>query len=173
MQSTWRQDAVPLFLLTAFPIHIWSYYNVLREFPAWLARLNRGDLIATIGFSQLMPFVESVIVFVPCMLLTLWLARRFDRQERLAIMFIVLLVSTVWSIVFHWTVDSIRHWRLEFIGLLALYLATLAVPVLLILRSKSVIASLVEAIERINVLSAIYIAVDAICLLIVIGYLLI
>ena len=146
---------------------------MLREFPAWLARLNRGDLIATIGFSQLMPFVESVVVFAPFLIMARLLARRFDKQERLAILFVVLFVSTVWSIAFHWTVDSIRHWRLEFIGLGLLYLATLVAPIVLILRSKPAIAGLAEAIERINVLSAIYIAIDAVCLLIVIGYLLI
>ncbi|MGB1251184.1 MAG: hypothetical protein ACPG8W_11255 [Candidatus Promineifilaceae bacterium] len=171
MQSRWGRDIIPLFLLTAFPIHLWSYYNVMREFPAWLARLNPIDLIATIGFSQLMPFLESIIVFVPILIVVRWLPQRFEQAERIAMVFCFLMVSAAWSIFFHWSVDVVRTWRLAFVGFGGFYLVTLALPLAYLLRSKTAAVRIADVVERLNVLSAIYIAIDLVCILIVIAFL--
>lgn len=171
-RSSWRQDALPLFLMTAFPIHLWSYFNFMREFPAWLARLSTADLIATIGFSQMMPLIESAIVFVLLLIVAVFLSRWLETDRRLAVLFSALLISSAWAVVFHVIVDSIRHWRLEFLALGLVYLATLGLPIWLIVRSKRVAAGVNDALERLNVLSAVYIAVDMLCLLVVIGFLL-
>ena len=145
----------------------------MREFPAWLARLNTSDLIATIGFSQLMPLLESMIVFIPMLFATAILSRRLNQEQRIAILFCFLAVSTVWAILFHYFIDSIREWRIEFLALGIVYLATNIIPIGIALQSKQFAAGVKETMERLNVLSAIYIAVDVICVLIVVGYLLI
>lgn len=157
-----------VFLLTAFPVHVYSYYNSFREFPAWLARLNTGDLITTVALTQLFTLLETLIVFVPLALFLYLLPKPREVYATL-----LLAISACWAIGAHLYIESLRDWAFTQYALAGgVYLLMVVAVVVVGMKIKRVRRAVVAINERLVVLSGLYITLDLIgVVVIVIGFL--
>lgn len=172
-----------LFLNTAFPIHLWTIILVLRDF-AWVAeRTNAWDAFGVAAYGMVFAFIESLFVFAIVALLGLLLPKQWDESKRVALLGILVFTVAIWAIlgqlffllgfrfpalILQFLAASSHPLRLLYAGLLGLVSLTLIVPVYLFIRSVSVFRSVNYLMERLAVLSAIYLVFDGISLIIII-----
>lgn len=155
---------ITVFLLTAFPIHLYSYYNSFREFPAWLARLNTGDLVTTVALTQLFTLLETIIIFVPLMLFLSILPKRVPYES---VATLLLLLSSIWAVGAHLYIEALRGWGvLQYAIAGLIYLLMLAVVLWISLQRERVRQAITSVNERLIVLSGLYLLLDLLGLVI-------
>jgi hypothetical protein len=172
-----------LFLTTAFPIHLWTIILVIRDF-SWVAeRTDAWDAVGVAAYGMVFAFVESVVVFIIIALLGLLLPKQWDERKRIAFLGMLVLIVALWAILgqLHFLLGinlppgitrflalSGHPLRWLYAGLLVLVSFTVIVPVYIFIRSEGVSGSIYNFLERLAVLSAIYLVFDVIGLIIVI-----
>lgn len=172
-----------LFLTTAFPIHLWTIILFLRDF-SWIAeRTNAWDAVGVAAYGMVFAFIESVFVFIIVVLLGFLLPKQWDERKRLAFLSLLVFIVALWAIlgqlffmlglsvpapIIHFLSASSHPLRLLYAGLVSLVSLTLIVSAYLIIRSDRVWRSVYNLMDRLAVLSAIYLVFDGISLIIII-----
>jgi hypothetical protein len=166
-----------LFLTTAFPIHLWTIILVLRDY-SWVAeRTNAWDAVGVAAYGMMFAFFESVFAFAIVTLVGFALPKQWDEKRRIAFLSLLVFLVALWAIVgqlyFLWNINlpsvlimllagSAHPLRWLYAGLFALVSVTVIVPVYLFVRTENVSSSIYNFVERIAVLSAIYLVFDGI-----------
>jgi hypothetical protein len=164
-----RRDIVLVFAACVFPVHVWSTLNLLREVPAWVLRLSSWELIGVIAYAQAFAFLESVIILLVLVLLGAILPARLLRDGFVAQSSIMVFVASGWAIAVHYNSEAVRLWGLkEFFLWSVLCFATVAVFCVLAHRYKRLERLLGSFIERLTVLSYVYVLLDLLSLFVVI-----
>jgi hypothetical protein len=157
-----------VFAVCAFPVHVWSIINVLRELPAWALRLSAWELTGVISYTLAFALVESALLLVGLLGLAVVLPAAILRRKFIALSSVLVLIHTGWAIVLQYNFEAIRSWGFQKLALLGLlYLITLGVPYLVVHRYERVERFLRVAVERLSVLSYLYISLDILGVLIV------
>ncbi|RME08009.1 MAG: hypothetical protein D6803_02405 [Anaerolineae bacterium] len=73
-----------LFLMSAFPTHVWTILLAMQDFSWVSERTNAWDAIGVGAYGLLVALAESVFVFVITLLLNFLLPRRWESDRRLA-----------------------------------------------------------------------------------------
>lgn len=73
-----------LFLMAAFPTHVWTILLAFQDFAWMTTRNNSWDAVGLGAYGLLAAFVESSFVFMVALLLSLLLPRPWDEKKRLA-----------------------------------------------------------------------------------------
>lgn len=171
-----------LFLTTAFPIHLWTIILVLRDF-SWVAeRTNAWDAVGVAAYGMLFAFIECVFVFAIVVLVGFVLPKQWGEKKRIAFLSLLVFLVALWAIVgqlyFLWNLNlppaltmflagSAHPLRWLYAGLFVLVSLTVVVPVYIFIRSEKVSSSIYNIVDRIAVLSAIYLVFDGIGLVII------
>ena len=172
-----------LFLTTAFPIHLWTIILVLRDF-AWVAeRTNAWDAVGVAAYGMVFAFIESLFVFAVVVLLGFLLSIQRDEGWRVAFLGLLIFIVALWAIlgqlffllgfgipsqIIQFLAASSHPLRILYAGLVGLVTTSVIVPVYFYIRSDRVSRSIHNIIERLSVLSAIYLVFDGISLIIII-----
>ena len=172
-----------LFLTTAFPIHLWTIILVLRDFSWVSERTNAWDAVGVAAYGMVFAFVESVIVFAVIVLLGFLLPLQWEENKRLSFLSLLIFIVALWAILgqlyfllglslptslIQLLASSSHPLRLLYGGLFLLVLLSVFVPVYLFLRSDKVYHSIHNLIERLAVLSSMYLVFDVIGLIIIV-----
>ena len=151
-------EIVLVFAACVFPIHAWAILNVLREVPAWVLRLTTWELIGVIAYTQAYALVESLVVLIILVFLGLLLPLRLYRNKFIANSTMIVLITTIWAVLAHYNDGYIRLMSLmQFFPWLGLYILSIGIGYLLVWRYDSVVSSIQAILERIMVLSFIYV----------------
>lgn len=155
-----NQDLALVFSICAFPIYVWSIFNVLKEVPAWLLRLSAWDLIGIIAYTQLFALLESVLVFVALIILGGVLPARLFRDKFVPQSSMAVLLTSSWVMLAHsysgiFNPDRVKQLALWF----ALYLISLGLAYAAVQRYQKLQALLRAFGNRLMVLSSVYIAI--------------
>jgi hypothetical protein len=160
-----KHDAFLLFAVCVFPIHVWSILNLLWVLPAWVLRSNIWDVVGMIAYTQAVALFESVIVLFVLLLVCGVLPVRVLGERIVAHGSMAVFVTTGWAIGLHYHVDryisNLSSW--PYVGLLlwfAIYVACMGGTYLLICRRSRVKEILDSLVERLSVLSCLYVALD-------------
>lgn len=172
-----------LFLISAFPVHLWTMILVFRDF-SWVAeRTNAWDAIGVGAYGLVLAFLESAVVFLITLLLAFLVPRHWNEDRRITVLSVLILATGLWAIagqiyflldlavpnaVIKFLSESHHPLRVLYAGLLVLILSTVLIPVYLILRSEKLLQYFQEFISRLSLLAAIYLLFDIVGLLIVI-----
>lgn len=172
-----------LFLVTAFPIHLWTIILGLRDF-SWVAeRTNAWDAVGVVAYGMVFAFFESVIVFALVAVLGFLLPKQWKEDKRIAFMSLLILVVAIWAIIgqlffllgislpttiVQFFAASSHPLRLLYAGIVILVSLTVLIPVYILLRSEKLVNAVQSLIERLALLSAIYLFFDVIGLFIII-----
>lgn len=178
-----KGDIFKLFLVCAFPIHVWSIIMFLRDFDWISERTNSWDAIGVGGYALLLALLESFIVFVLLFILSFLVHKIWQPDTRLAIMSVLMFVISLWAIftqgffllggmvpnsIYQFLVDSGHPFRYIYGTMWTITIITVAVPVFLLLRSEKLVRWVLAVIERIILLSGLYLVFDFIGIVIVV-----
>ena len=171
-----------LFLSTAFPIHLWTIILVLRDF-SWVAeRTNAWDAVGVAAYGMIFAFIETIFVFAIIVLVGFFLPKQWEENKRIAFLSMIVFLVALWAIIgqlyFMLNIDlpsglmmflvrSGHPLRWIYAGLFVLVSLTVIVPVYFFIRSEKMYRSIFNFIDRLAVLSAMYLVFDGISLVVI------
>jgi hypothetical protein len=97
----------------AFPVHVWAIINILAIFPAWVLRLSIWELAGAIGYALLDALLESCIVWIALVALSLILPRTWLASKFLALSSALAWLLAAWAALVQFNYDSILQWGPE------------------------------------------------------------
>jgi hypothetical protein len=172
-----------LFLICAFPVHLWAIILILRDIPWMTQRTNLWDAIGVGAYGLVFAFVESLIVFGIFTLLGFLTPRQWAADKRIAFLSLLVLLLSAWGMIsqlfFLWNISipaaavqslaqSGHPLRIMYAVSLAVVLPGIGVPVYLFIRSDKFVRFLQDLIERFSLLTWFYLTLDLLGLVIVI-----
>ncbi len=169
--------------MCAFPLHLWTLLMAFRDL-SWLTdRTNIWDALGVTSYGLVFAFIESLFVFLFFFLLGFLIAKTWDSQKRLALLSGLVLILSLWAILsqLYFLLDvspsnfligffvSISHPLRALYAVAALaVLLTLLIPTWFILRSEKTVRFMQGLIDRLSLLTSVYLFFDAIGLIVVI-----
>jgi hypothetical protein len=177
-----KQDLWSLFLMCAFPLHLWTLLLAFRDI-SWVAeRTNFGDAIGVISYGMIFAFLESLLVFLIALLLGMLIPSNWGRDKRLAIISMLVFVLALWAMVPQlyalqtWSfpnsllgllAGSAHPLRYIYLIALALVVPTVILPILTIYRSEKTLAKILDMIGSVSLLTMFYLLLDLVALIVV------
>ena len=178
-----KGDIFKLFLVCAFPIHVWSIIMFLRDFDWISERTNSWDAVGVGGYALLLALLESFIIFIVFFILSFLVHITLKPDTRLAIMSVLMFVVSMWAMftqvffllggalpksIFQFLVISGHPFRYLYGTIWVAVIISVATPVFFLLRSEKLVKGTLAVIERIILLSGLYLFFDFIGIVIVI-----
>ena len=177
-QSLWF-----LFLVCAFPLHLWALILIFRDL-SWVAeRTNVWDAIGVASYGLVFTFIESVMFFAVISLLGLTVPTKWQEDRRVALLSVLALLTTLWAVegqayfiwgsylpehVLRYVASSEHPLRLLYATALAMVVPTIILPVYLILKSDRFLNLVQGLIERLSLLTMFYLFFDLLGLIVII-----
>jgi len=178
-----KQGLWALFLICAFPLHVWTIILAFRDFSWVTERTNAWDAIGVVSYGLLFAFIESVLVFLIATLLGFFVSKKWSEDRRLMLMGVLVFITSLWAMVsylFFMLNVSVPHEASTFLAGLAhplrvlyafgfaLVVPTIMIPAYLILRSDKFLKGVQGFFDRLSLLTMFYLFFDAVGLVIVI-----
>lgn len=165
-----QQEAWRLLSICIVPIHLWALVQLLRDVSPLALRMTIWDLIGVTAYSQAFALVESVYVAVILLLLAVSLPAFFIRKHLVEQAFIIIVVSAIWAIIFHYNLQGFIDLRWShFVLLTPVYLLSVFFPSYLVRNNRKWLQFISDFAERMTTLATVYVVIGAFSLLIVIG----
>ncbi len=184
-----KKYLVKLFLIVAFPIHVWSIYQIFNN-VAWIAdRTRPADALGYAGYALMYALIESFLVFLVTIPFFLLLTKNNTPQKSLALVGITyLVVAVLWifhAIMTNHTSDQYfldtfinqladeHKWRKRYrYAAILLAIGLLGAPVLLApyftYKSDKAIAAINSLFERFELLTGLFLFFDLVGIVVVI-----
>jgi hypothetical protein len=178
-----KQGLWALFLISAFPLHVWTIILAFRDFSWVTERTNSWDAVGVVSYGLIFTFLESVLVFLVAVLLGLFVSGKWAENRRITTIGILVIITSLWAMAsylfFMLNISIPRETILFFKSLahplrvlyaisLALVGPTIAIPVFLVLRSDKFLKGMQSVFERLSLLTVFYLFFDFVGLVIVI-----
>jgi len=169
-----RREALSLLLMTVFPLHAWATLVFFHQLPSYLLQMSVLSALEIFAYALVYILIESFIVCGVLMLVCLALPGRFCRGRWIpqSAVFLMALIFAFLPFQFQtevllWISHDMELYRSLSIIWLALFIGLIVGLSLLIRRSQRAAATITSLIERISLLSIIYLIIDALCIVIV------
>jgi hypothetical protein len=178
-----RASLWQLFLVTAFPIHVWSIILVLKDF-SWISeRTHVWDAVGVGAYALVLAFLESIFVFFVLLLLGFFLPKQWPEKNRIVVLGVSIWLASLWAIFGQiyfiagavtplWIVLPLSKTdhplRFLYLGIFILAFPSIFLPVIASLRSEKIRDWILNLFERITLLSALYLFLDLVGLAIVV-----
>jgi hypothetical protein len=178
-----KQGLWALFLICAFPLHVWTIILAFRDFSWVTERTNSWDAVGVVSYGLIFAFIESVLVFLVAVLLGFLVSRKWAEDRRVALVGILVFTTSLWAMISYLFfmlniavpgetiafLASLPHPLRVLYGVsLALVVITVALPAYLVLRSEKFLLGSRGFFERISTLTLFYLFFDFLGLVIVI-----
>ena len=178
-----KQGLWSLFLMCAFPLHFWTLILVFRDIQWMTERTNVWDALGVASYAMVFAFLESLLLFLILMLLGFLVPTQWTREMRIALLAVLFLILSVWAMLSQlyflaavqtpgWFIFLMARTghpvRILYALALILVTPTLALPAWFALRSEKFLKSVNSLIERLSLLSGLYLFFDVAGLIIVI-----
>ena len=178
-----RQGLWSLFLMCAFPLHVWTLILAFRDISWLTERTNAWDAVGVVSYGLVFAFFESLVLWVVVWLLGCLVSDVWGGGRRVALMTVLVLVLSIWAMLeqlFFLAETRLPSWMIATMvrsghplwiiygTLLILIGLTVTLPAWLVLRSERFYAGVRTIIDRLSLLTSFYLVLDAIGLLIVI-----
>jgi len=170
------KESFDLFLVCAFPIHIWALLMAFRDF-SWVAERTRiWDAIGLVAYALLIALLESIGVFILVLLLAWLLPTYWQSSKRIALTGSLFLILSAWAMLgqgyflmqnplpeglFTLLAASEHPARILAAIILPLITLSVAIPALLIYKSSKILEGVLQFFERLTLLSIFYLLLDA------------
>lgn len=177
-----KQGLWSLFLICAFPLHIWTLFMGFRDFDWVTARTNSWDAVGVVSYGLFFTFFESLFVFAIAIILGFLISRTWDEKKRIAVIGTLIIILSIWSVAnqtYFLQVMSPSEKIIEFYintgrPLVALYTTALVLvsvsvvfPTFTILRSSKAEKVILEGFDRLSMLMVLYLFLDIVALIII------
>ncbi len=178
-----KQGLWSLFLICAFPLHVWTIVLAFRDFSWVTERTNSWDAIGVVSYGLIFAFVESLLVFLVAVLLGFFVSKIWGEDRRITLVGMLIFITSLWAMVnylffmLNWSIpgesilfvaDLAHPLRFLYVVSLALVVPTVVLPAYFVLRSNKFLKSVRGFFERLSLLTMFYLFFDIVGLVIVI-----
>ena len=172
-----------LFLICAFPLHVWTLILAFRDFSWVSERTNSWDAVGVVSYGLILAFIESFAVFLVAIALGFLISKKWKEDRRNVLLGTLVLITSLWamaSYLYFMMQVSIPGEVINFIAglnhpLRFLYgisfiiiVAVVVIPTYYVLQSEKVLKSLQGFFERLSLLTMFYLFFDVVGLFVVI-----
>jgi len=158
------QDLIHLFVICAFPIHLWAIIIMFRLVPSWLLFISKSDIIGSAAYHLMFTIFETALVFIILLMIGRLIPKKWTPEPFLTLSFVLLIELTIMAIVFQHLVQQYSSFRWMFVScVIILALSIVVVPKITRLQALTRILA-----ERLAVLTFLYVMIDAVGVIIVI-----
>src|SRR3990172_8272255 len=88
-----------LFLMCAFPLHLWAMILIFRDMSWVIERTNVWDAIGVGSYGMIRAFVESVVVFVIFTVLGFLTPANWMIDRRIAFLSLLVILLSAWGMI--------------------------------------------------------------------------
>jgi len=172
-----------LFLICAFPLHIWTFILAFRDFSWVSERTNSWDAVGVVSYGLVFALIESLVIFLIATLMGLLISKKWDEKQRIALLGTLATIASLWAIAgylffmlnvsvpggFILYAAGLKH-PLRFLYVVSLVAVGISVlvPTYFVLRSKKFVQGLQGLFERLSLLTMFYLFFDFVGLVIVV-----
>ncbi|MEJ2485906.1 MAG: hypothetical protein P8Y68_09245 [Anaerolineales bacterium] len=177
-----RSDWFKLFLVCAFPLHLWTILMVFRDVN-WVAeRTTSWDAVGFSGYALFYTLIESLLLFGFIALLGFIIPKNWNITLRFVVLSLVAFILAGWSImeqlilIVFW--GWLRHladtltflftspWS-AYVIFAGLIVISVTVPLLLLRKHPGLQEKVYSVLERLTLLSGLYLFIDVIGMIII------
>ncbi|MDA0242639.1 MAG: hypothetical protein OT477_04430 [Chloroflexi bacterium] len=160
-----------VFTAALIVIQLWAFYVLFWEIPALRNRETTADLLGIIAYLQAFALLETVLITLFWALLGLLLPPHvWGMGDWVAQATAWLVLSGVWAAVIHLTNQSLMAWSVgEIVAWVGGYLLSWGLVWAVVRRSAAVANALSRFAASLTVLAQVYLALDLLSLLVIIG----
>jgi hypothetical protein len=173
-KSKWsaKTEYFKLFLVCAFPIHVWAYISLLNDIPAMQLQVSILHILSIASYVLTFAFFESVFIFGLILLVFLFLPERLFELKLVHLVAILIITISISLSFIHlydyWEIESLSFadWIVLWV-LIGLFI--LITSLYLLTRTQRAQTILQSGIDRLAVLSLVYISLDILSLFVITG----
>jgi len=178
-----KQGLWSLFLICAFPFHLWTLILVFRDVSWVTERTNAWDAVGVASYAMLFALIESILAFLVMTAVGFVAPKQWDIDTRIAFSSLLFLITAIWGMIsqllFLWNVNlpvpmlqflarTEHPLRWLYVGTLAIVIPTVLLPVYFFLRSNKVLLFMKDLMERLSTLTMLYLFFDLVGLIVVV-----
>jgi hypothetical protein len=178
-----RQGLWSLFLICAFPLHLWTLILAFQDISWLTERTNVRDAIGVVSYGMVFALVESVGIFLVLALVGLITPWRWESDRRTAFLAFLVLITSVWAMIgqllFLWNVSlpeaaieflrrSDHPLRITYAVCLMVITPTVLLPAYSFLRTNKAVTVMQNLMERLSLLSMFYLVFDLFGIIIIV-----
>ena len=178
-----KQGLWSLFLICAFPLHLWTIILAFRDFSWVSERTNSWDAVGVLSYGLIFTLIESVVIFLVAALLGFFISKKWNEERRVNLMGLLVLITSIWAMVNYLYfmlniavpgetilfIAGLAHpLRFIYAVTLALVGITVALPTFFMLQSEKFVKGVQGLFERLSLLTLFYLFFDVVGLVIVI-----
>lgn len=177
-----KKELFHLFLVGAFPIHLWSLLMVFNDFSWVIEQKSLWYAFGYLSYSLVVALIESVLYFLVIFLLGLLLPKHWQNQKVVAVLSVLAIIIGLGGMAyqgfyivlenppqfFSWVVAHMVANQKITAGALGLMgLTSLLLPVYWIDKSEKTRTTFLILSERLTLLSLVYLSMDMVGIMIV------
>jgi hypothetical protein len=176
-----KQEVWTLFLICAFPLHVWALILFFWDFSWIEERSGTWNAIGVGAYALVIALVESVIVLLAALLLGFLIPKVWSPKVRVNLLALIILLISVWAILgqiyfisapnLTWLILPLATFShplfMLYLVLGGIILISLVIPIWFVLSSDKFRKGLDAVLERVSVLMVFYLLFDVIAIIIV------
>ena len=170
-----RQGLWSLFLMSALPLHIWTFILTFNDFSWVTERTDSWDAVGVMAYGLIFALVESVVIFFAFAILGLLISKKWGEKRRIALLSILVTIVSLWAIAGHiyffressmppqviaFFVGFDHPLRVLYSVTLLIVVPTILIPTYFVLASDKFFRFVEASIERLSTLMILYLVVD-------------
>lgn len=170
-----RQGLWSLFLMSALPLHIWTFILTFNDFSWVTERTDSWDAVGVMAYGLIFALVESVVIFFAFAILGLLISKKWGGKRRIALLSILVTIVSLWAIAGHiyffressmppqviaFFVGFDHPLRVLYSVTLLIVVPTILIPTYFVLASDKFFRFVEASIERLSTLMILYLVVD-------------
>ena len=170
-----KHEAALLFVVCVFLTHVWTMLHFLREVPAYLRRMDLFDVLGVLAYTQVFALLESIVFLGLFVLISIALPIRLFKDKFVAQGTILMFTTFLWGApayyqarIMQWLSPGLTAYIFLVGFWIISYFAVNGGLLILIRRDKKVDDSINAFVERLAVLSSVYLLVDILSIFIII-----
>lgn len=177
-----KKELLQLFLTIGFPIHTWSIIQVLYDIEWVYEQQGGGILIGYIAYSMVFALFETIVLFIFFLLLSLFFPKKWAGQYTFIVLCQWVFILSLWGVAniiyfvliksppkfLSWVLLRVAyHQELGFTILLITIVLSIVLPLILSIRYEKIRSGTIAIIDRIILLSILYLVFDFIGVIII------
>ncbi len=170
-----RQGLWSLFLMSALPLHIWTFILTFNDFSWVTERTDSWDAVGVMAYGLIFALVESLVIFFAFAILGLLISKKWGEKRRIALLSILVTIVSLWAIAGHiyffressmppqviaFFVGFDHPLRVLYSVILLIVVPTILIPTYFVLASDKFFRFVEESVERLSTLMILYLVVD-------------
>ena len=174
-----RQGLWSLFVICAFPQHVWAFVLAMRD-VSWVAdRTNAWDAVGVVSYGLIFALVESLLLFGLMALLGYLVSGSWDAEARVSLLAVLVLIASLWAMLEQlyflvgtgrprWLISllmatghPLRYFYVLAVVVVVVVILSVVVPAFLVIRSRRAARTVWGLIDRLSVLMVFYLLFDA------------